>query len=129
MSGSFAVTIDAKPEVVWPCVADLQARRLVAQAPSDRVAGGRAEAGGEPVPLHRVIPGDKHHENEGQITESRPISRFAYDVPVHDDRALGRNERIVFQAGTHNVTMSVAYADFERMAGPTVADIAVARST
>lgn len=31
------------------------------------------------------------------------------------------------QAGTHSVTMSVAYADFERLAGPTVADIAVAR--
>jgi hypothetical protein len=29
----------------------------------------------------------------------------------------------MFQAGTHSVTMSVAYADFERMAGPTVADI------
>jgi Ala-tRNA(Pro) deacylase len=51
-----------------------------------------------------------------------------YDVPVYVDRALGRNERIVFQAGTHSVTMSVAYADLERLAGPTVADIAVARS-
>jgi Ala-tRNA(Pro) deacylase len=51
-----------------------------------------------------------------------------YDVPVYVDRAVGRNERIVFQAGTHSVTMSVAYADFERLTGPTVADIAVARS-
>jgi hypothetical protein len=34
----------------------------------------------------------------------------------------------VFQAGTHSVTMSVAYADFERLAGLTVADVAVARS-
>ena len=50
-----------------------------------------------------------------------------YDVPVYVDRALGRNERIVFQAGTHNVTMSVAYADFERLARPTVADIAMTR--
>jgi Ala-tRNA(Pro) deacylase len=50
-----------------------------------------------------------------------------YGVPVYVDRALGQNERIVFQAGTHSVTMSVAYADFERLAGPTVADVAVAR--
>jgi Ala-tRNA(Pro) deacylase len=50
-----------------------------------------------------------------------------YDVPVYVDRALGQNERIVFQAGTHSVTMSVAYADFERLAGPTVADVAVAQ--
>jgi len=50
-----------------------------------------------------------------------------YDVAVFVDRALGRNERIVFQAGTHTVTMSVAYADFERLARPTVADIAMSR--
>jgi Ala-tRNA(Pro) deacylase len=50
-----------------------------------------------------------------------------YDVPVYVDRALGENERIVFQAGTHNVTMSVAYADFERLATPIAADISVGR--
>ena len=50
-----------------------------------------------------------------------------FDVAVYVDRALGRNERIVFQAGTHTVTMSVAYADFERLARPTVADIAMTR--
>jgi prolyl-tRNA editing enzyme YbaK/EbsC (Cys-tRNA(Pro) deacylase) len=48
-------------------------------------------------------------------------------VAVYVDRALGRNERIVFQAGTHTVTVSVAYADFERLARPTVADTAVTR--
>jgi Ala-tRNA(Pro) deacylase len=50
-----------------------------------------------------------------------------YDVPVYVDRALGNNERIVFQAGTHTVTMSVPYADFERLAHPTVADLASTR--
>jgi hypothetical protein len=50
-----------------------------------------------------------------------------YGVAVYVDRALGRNERIVFQAGTHTVTVSVAYADFERLARPTVADTAVTR--
>jgi Ala-tRNA(Pro) deacylase len=55
-----------------------------------------------------------------------PPFRNLYDVAVYVDRALGRNERIVFQAGTHSVTMSVAYADFERLARP-VADIAMTR--
>jgi len=50
-----------------------------------------------------------------------------YDVPVIVDRALGENERIVFQAGTHSTTMSVAYADFERLTHPTVGDLAVSR--
>jgi len=31
-----------------------------------------------------------------------------YDLPVYVDETMGRSERIVFQAGTHKVTMSVA---------------------
>ena len=50
-----------------------------------------------------------------------------YGVAVYVDRALRRNERIVFQDGTHTVTMSVAYADFQRLARPTVADFAMTR--
>jgi Ala-tRNA(Pro) deacylase len=50
-----------------------------------------------------------------------------YDMPVYVDRDLGTSERIVFQAGTHTVTMSVPYAEFERLARPIVADLAVAR--
>jgi Ala-tRNA(Pro) deacylase len=50
-----------------------------------------------------------------------------YDVPVIVDRALGGNERVVFQAGTHTVTMSVRYDDFERLADAAVADLAVVR--
>jgi Ala-tRNA(Pro) deacylase len=50
-----------------------------------------------------------------------------YGVPVYADRTLGDIERIVFQAGSHKLTMSVAYADFERLGEPTVADIAVLR--
>ena len=51
-----------------------------------------------------------------------------YDLPVYVDLALGQNERIVFQAGTHSVTMSVAYDEFERLAAAAVADLAVVRS-
>jgi len=50
-----------------------------------------------------------------------------YDVPVYADRGLGASDRIVFQAGTHTLTMSVPYADFERLAQPTVADLTVTR--
>ncbi|MBI2237514.1 MAG: YbaK/EbsC family protein [Actinobacteria bacterium] len=45
-----------------------------------------------------------------------------YGLPVYVDRALTRNETIVFQAGTHTETMSVTYADFERLAQPAVAE-------
>jgi Ala-tRNA(Pro) deacylase len=48
-----------------------------------------------------------------------------YDLPVYVDLALGQNERIMFQAGTHSVTMSVAYDEFERLAAAAVADLAL----
>jgi Ala-tRNA(Pro) deacylase len=50
-----------------------------------------------------------------------------YDVPVVAERTLGENEQIVFQAGTHATTMSLAYADFERLVRPTVGEIVAGR--
>jgi Ala-tRNA(Pro) deacylase len=47
-----------------------------------------------------------------------------YDVAVYVDRALVEDETIVFRSGTHTDTMSVSYADFEKLVRPTVADIA-----
>jgi len=51
-----------------------------------------------------------------------------YGVPVYVDRALAEDETIVFRAGTHTDTMSVRYADFERLVAPTVAEFADAPS-
>ncbi len=48
-----------------------------------------------------------------------------YGVPVYVDAELARAERIVFQAGTHTLTMSVAYADFERTVRPIAGAITV----
>jgi Ala-tRNA(Pro) deacylase len=47
-----------------------------------------------------------------------------YGVPVFAEEALAEDETIVFRAGTHTDTMSVKYADFERLVGPTVAEFA-----
>lgn len=47
-----------------------------------------------------------------------------YDVPVYTDTTLVEDETIVFRAGTHTDTMSVSYADFEKLVRPTVADFA-----
>ena len=53
---------------------------------------------------------------------SMPPFGHLYGVPVYVDEALANNETIVFRAGTHADTMSVAYADFERLVEPTIAD-------
>ena len=46
-----------------------------------------------------------------------------YGVPVYVDRTLAQDERIVFQAGTHRHTIEMAFADFERLVTPTVAQL------
>jgi len=48
-----------------------------------------------------------------------------YDVPVYADKALAEEETIVMQAGTHTDTISLRYADFQRLVKPTVAEFAV----
>jgi nucleotide-binding universal stress UspA family protein/prolyl-tRNA editing enzyme YbaK/EbsC (Cys-tRNA(Pro) deacylase) len=47
-----------------------------------------------------------------------------YDVPVYVDKTLAEDETIVFRAGTHTDTMSVSYADFERLVEPALAEFA-----
>jgi Ala-tRNA(Pro) deacylase len=47
-----------------------------------------------------------------------------YGVPVFVDWALTENEEIVFRAGTHTDTISLAYRDFARLVRPAVAELA-----
>ena len=50
-----------------------------------------------------------------------------YEVPVYVEAALAEDETIVFRAGTHTDTMSLSYADFERLVEPTIAGFAASR--
>lgn len=45
-----------------------------------------------------------------------------YDVPVFVDQTLREDESITFNAGTHTDTIRMAYADFERLVDPVVAE-------
>lgn len=45
-----------------------------------------------------------------------------YDVPVFVDQSLREDESITFNAGTHTDTIRMAYADFERLVDPVVAE-------
>lgn len=45
-----------------------------------------------------------------------------YDLPVYVDTTLAEDETIICQAGTHTDTLSLKYADYERLVKPTVAD-------
>ena len=51
-----------------------------------------------------------------------------YGVPVYVDTALAQDEEIVFNAGTHEETIRMRYADFERLAQPKVFHFALERA-
>ncbi len=47
-----------------------------------------------------------------------------YNLPVYVDASLAEDDTIVFPVGTYTDTMSVRYADFERLVHPTKVDVA-----
>ena len=47
-----------------------------------------------------------------------------YGVPVYADESLAEDETMFFRAGTHTDTMSIRYADFQRLVEPTVGEFA-----
>ncbi len=57
-------------------------------------------------------------------TGAMPPFGNLYDIPVYVDQALAEESDIVFRIGTHRETMKVAYADFARLAQPTVGEFA-----
>jgi len=56
---------------------------------------------------------------------SMPPFGQLYGVATYLDKSLAEAERIVFEAGTHSDAIKMRYADYERLAKPTVADFAV----
>lgn len=47
-----------------------------------------------------------------------------YGLDMYVDRSLREDDRIAFNAGSHAELIQMDYRDFERLAGPTVADLA-----
>jgi Ala-tRNA(Pro) deacylase len=97
----------------------LPASAVVDTAKASEAAGGR--------PVHLATEREFAPRFPDCEAGAMPPFGNLYDVPVYVDRAVGANERIIFQAGTHTDTMSVAYRDFERLVHPTVADLAAGR--
>lgn len=45
-----------------------------------------------------------------------------YNLPVYVDRSLADEEFFVFQAGTHRITLRIAFSSFEELVKPVIAD-------
>ncbi|MBN9387650.1 MAG: YbaK/EbsC family protein [Chloroflexi bacterium] len=50
-----------------------------------------------------------------------PFGNF-YNLPVYVDRSLASQEFFVFQAGTHKVTVKMAFSSYEELVKPIIAD-------
>lgn len=55
-------------------------------------------------------------------TGAMPPFGNLYGVPVYVDQALAEQANIVFRIGTYRQTIKIAYADFARLAQPTVGE-------
>lgn len=61
----------------------------------------------------------------GCDTGAMPPFGNLYGLPVYADRALEKDEEIVFNAGTHTLTAKVGFRDYFAHVKPTIADFTV----
>lgn len=113
-SGEFTVTIEATPERVWPWIADL-ARHVEWSPTPYRIEWiqGEPNAVGSRFRSVGVIPGDKNHTNEGEITESQPYTRFA----LHSTDDQGEYANTFTLTPNGDGTDLTYWLDFLRMKG------------
>lgn len=57
-------------------------------------------------------------------TGALPVFGNLFNVPLYVDTSLTADETITFPAGTHTQSITMRYADFARLAKPTVVDVA-----
>ncbi len=53
-----------------------------------------------------------------------PVFGNLYNLPLYVDKSLTADETITFPAGAHTESITIPYADFERLARPTIVDLA-----
>lgn len=61
---------------------------------------------------------------DAEVGAEPPIGKL-YGLPTLVERHLTQDDQIVFQAGTHRQAIRMSYSDYEKVAEPKVADIAV----
>ncbi len=76
--------------------------------------------------LSKTVGADVRLANEGEMEGlfadtqlgAEPPFGNLYDLPTYVDKSLAANKEIVFQAGTHEDTIKMSYADYKKAAGP-----------
>ena len=96
--GTFSVTVQAPPAVVWPWISQLEKHvDWSTKAYSVEWLSGEPNAVGSRYRSIGWVPGDKHHENVGEITERVEQERFA--LHADDKEGLFENTYTLRQVG------------------------------
>jgi len=103
--------------------ADGELAMLVLPAPS-RVDPGKAASALSAAEVRLAREEEFAERFPGCEVGAMPPFGNLYDLPLLVDASLAEDETIVFEAGTHTDTMSMKYADYERLARPKVAEFA-----
>ena len=103
--------------------ADGELAMLVLPAPS-RVDPGKAASVLSAAEVRLAREEEFAERFPGCEVGAMPPFGNLYDLPLLVDASLAEDETIVFEAGTHTDTMSMKYADYERLARPKVAEFA-----
>ncbi len=98
--GTVSTTIQAPPEAVWPWVADLGKHAEWSPKPYrvELVSGDPGTVGARYHSVGWVPPNDGNHENDVEITESTPYTRFA--LHATDENGTFSNTFELTPAGT-----------------------------
>lgn len=80
--GTVSVTIDAPPESVWPWVSDISRHGAWSPKPYrvEHVSGEPNAVGSRYRSVGWVPPNDSNHENDVEITQVVPMTRFALEA-------------------------------------------------
>jgi len=108
--GEFSVTIQAPPEAVWQWVSQLEKHADWSTKPyTVEWISGTPNAVGSRYRSVGSIPTDKHHVNEGEITESVPNARFALRADDPEGPFLNAYTLTPAGAGSTTVTFAIAF--------------------
>jgi uncharacterized protein YndB with AHSA1/START domain len=114
--GTVSVTIAARPEAVWPWVADLGKHAEWSPKPYrvELVSGEMNAVGSRYRSVGWVPPNDGNHANDVEITQVEPTSRFALEAT--DDSGVFRNtfDLVTVDAGTE-VTFHLVFPEMRGM--------------
>jgi uncharacterized protein YndB with AHSA1/START domain len=104
--GTVSVTIAAPPDLVWPWVADITQHSEWSPKPYrvELVSGEPNAVGSHYRSVGWVPPNDGDHENDVEITEVVPVSRFALSatddsgtfVNTYDVKAVDGGTEVTF---------------------------------